>query len=300
MNINLEYYRVFYYVVKYHNFTQAANHLMNNQPNVTRMIRNLENDLGCRLFVRSNRGVTLTPEGSALYTHVKVAMEQLNRGENELRHLIDLQRGSLSIGVSEVALRCFLLPVLKEYQKRYPSVRLKVSNHSTPQAIAALQSGAADMAFVTTPLGDLRELSVTPIREIQEVPICGCAFSSITHKTLSLSELADYPIVSLGEQTKTHRFYSDLFDAHGLTFSPDVEAATADQVLPMVKNNLGIGFVPEEFIESEESGDIFRLKLDVTIPPRSICYVQSAQRPLSMAAKALEKMILSDFREKTP
>ncbi len=292
MNINFEYYRVFYYVVKYHNFTQAAIQLMNNQPNITRMIRNLENELGCRLFTRSNRGVTLTPEGAALYAHVKIAVEQILRGEKEVQHLIDLQRGSLSIGASEVALRCFLLPVLKEYQKRYPAVRLKVSNHSTPQAITALQTGVVDMAFVTTPLGNLRELNVTPIREIHEVPICGSAFASLADKALSLSDLAQYPIVSLAEHTQTHFFYSDLFEKYGLIFSPDVEAATADQVLPMVKNNLGIGFVPEEFISSEEASDIYRIHLNIPIPPRMICHIQSPDRPLSIAAMALNKMII--------
>lgn len=297
MNINFEYYRVFYYVVEHHNFTQAANQLMNNQPNITRMMRNLENELGCRLFIRSNRGVTLTPEGNALYAHVKIAVEQILQGEKELQHLMDLQRGDLSIGASEVALRCFLLPVLKEYQKRYPAVRLKVSNHSTPQAMGALQSGTVDMAFVTTPLEDLHGLHITPIRRIQEVPICGSAFAFLAEKQLSLGELAQYPIVSLSEHTGTHLFYSQLFEKQGLTFSPDVEAATADQVLPMVKNNLGIGFVPEAFISTQESSHIYRLNLTSPIPPRWICYVQSTKMPLSIAAKALEKMIIPDSEE---
>ena len=62
MYINYEHYRIFYYVAKYRSFTQAASALLNNQPNITRTIKNLEDALGCTLFVRSNRGVTLTPE----------------------------------------------------------------------------------------------------------------------------------------------------------------------------------------------------------------------------------------------
>lgn len=291
MNINFEYCRVFYYVVKYRNFTQAANHLMNNQPNITRMVRNLENDLGCRLFIRSNRGVTLTPEGEKLYAHVKIAVEQIAAGEKELKQLIDLQQGTVSIGVSEVALHCFLLPVLKEYQRRYPHVRLKVSNHSTPQAVSALQSGIVDIAFVTTPVEHARELEVLPIREIQEVPVCGSAFAHLAGKDLSLSDLTEYPIVSLGEQTQTYWFYSDLFEKRGLSFAPDIEAATADQILPMVKNNLGIGFVPEEFLENDEGADIYRLHLATPIPTRSICCIQIPDKPLSIAAQELKRMI---------
>ena len=69
ITINYDYYRIFYIVAKCSNFTQAAKILMNNQPNITRSMNNLEQELGCRLFVRSNRGVTLTPEGEKLFAH---------------------------------------------------------------------------------------------------------------------------------------------------------------------------------------------------------------------------------------
>ena len=60
MLTSLDYYRIFYYVAKYRNFTRAADVLLTSQPTVTRTIKNLESDLGCRLFIRGKRGVTLT------------------------------------------------------------------------------------------------------------------------------------------------------------------------------------------------------------------------------------------------
>ena len=63
MDINFEYYKIFYFVGKYGSFTQAARILHNNQPNITRIINNLESELGCRLFFRSKKGVAFTPEG---------------------------------------------------------------------------------------------------------------------------------------------------------------------------------------------------------------------------------------------
>ena len=63
MNIPYDYYKTFYYVALYRSFTKAAEIMLANQPNVTRTIKNLEMLLGCRLFVRSNRSVSLTPEG---------------------------------------------------------------------------------------------------------------------------------------------------------------------------------------------------------------------------------------------
>ena len=84
MAVNYDYYRIFYYVAKYRSFTRAAEILMSSQPNITRTMNNLENELSCKLFLRTNRGVTLTPEGEKLFSHVKIAHEQLQTGELEL------------------------------------------------------------------------------------------------------------------------------------------------------------------------------------------------------------------------
>ena len=66
MYVDWEYYKIFYYVAKYQNFTKAARVLGNNQPNITHSMNRLESQLNCVLFIRSNRGVTLTPEGELL------------------------------------------------------------------------------------------------------------------------------------------------------------------------------------------------------------------------------------------
>ena len=68
MYVDWEYYKIFYYVAKYQNFTKAARVLGSNQPNITHAMNRLESQLNCVLFIRSNRGVTLTPEGELLYS----------------------------------------------------------------------------------------------------------------------------------------------------------------------------------------------------------------------------------------
>ena len=96
LNVNQDYYRLFYYVCRYRSLTKAANILQMSQPNMTRGLNRLEAQLGCKLLVRSTRGVTLTPEGEALYAHVAIAQEQLLAGENELEGITSLQTGSLT------------------------------------------------------------------------------------------------------------------------------------------------------------------------------------------------------------
>ena len=264
MYISYDYYRAFYYVAKYGNVAQAAKLLLNNQPNLTRTIRNLESELGCPLFSRTNRGMKLTPEGERLYAHVRIAFEHIEAGEAELTEARNLQTGTIYIAASEVALRCLLLPVLKQYRLLYPGVHIRISNHSTPQAIAALKDGAADIAVVTTPTVRSASLVETVIRPIQEAAVCSSAFPALTDRPVALSELLDYPIISLGPDTKSFAFYSDFFTDHGLPFHPAIEAFTADQILPMVEADLGVGFVPNEFLESESR--VCRIDLKEQIP----------------------------------
>ena len=128
MDVNFEYYKIFYYVAKYHNFTKAAQALNNSQPNITRAMNCLEQQLNTTLFIRT------TPEGERLYIHVLSAMEQFHAAEEELADSSGLSHGSVAIGASETALNIFLLDKLKSFHMTYPGIRLKLYNHSTPEA----------------------------------------------------------------------------------------------------------------------------------------------------------------------
>lgn len=291
MNINYDYYRIFYYVAKLGNFTQAANALKNSQPNITRTIKNLENALDCTLFIRSNRGVRLTPEGEKLFAHIQAAVKQIQAGEAALALDKSLQSGTVTIAASEVALRCFLLPVLQRYRELYPNVRLRVSNHTTPQAIDTLKNGLADLALTTSPIHAEPALYVESIQKIREIAVCGTAFAELTKHPVTLKELIKYPIISLGAQTKTYAVYTNWFMQNGFTFAPDIEAATADQILPMVKSNLGIGFIPQAFLTEAVENTVLPIQLTVPLPDRSICCLKRTDRPLSIAARELEHMI---------
>ncbi len=290
MNISLDYYKTFYYVAKYQNVTLAANALFSNQPNVTRIIKNLEHALGCPLFVRSNRGVRLTPEGERLYARVKVAVEQIAFAETELDRVKTLQNGVVSLGATEVALHTFLLPVLNEYRRQYPGVRLNILNYTINQAVAALKNHLVDIAIVTTPTGDIRGLKSKALKRVQETAVCGPFFSRLVGTEMSLRDLAEYPLISLAANTRTYEMYSQWFSEKGLIYSPVIEVATADLILPMVKNNLGIGFVPEDFLKDDESPELYRIALAEETPVRFVTLLKRQDDVLSAAAKELVRL----------
>lgn len=294
MNISYDYYKIFYYVAKCGSFTLAAKALINNQPNVTRAIKALERELGCTLFIRTNKGASLTPEGEKLYAHISAAFSHIEAGEAEISLSKAMESGIVSIAVSEVALHGLLLPVLEKYRLAYPKVRIKISNVSTPLAIAELKSGSADFALVTAPTGIKSDMKSVNIKSYSSIAVCGQTFSHLKNKKLQLSDISKYPIISLDTKTTTYKLYSNWFSDNGLVFSPDIEVATTDQLLPMVKHNLGIGFVPEMFLEQDSEKEKFiRLKLNCNIPGGSICLVTKNDRTLSIAAKKLTNMLLS-------
>ena len=293
MHISLDAYRVFYYVAQYRSFTKAAQLLYSNQPNVTRTIKNLEQDLGCTLFIRTSRNVQLTPEGEALFSHIGPAMQQIQIGEEAVHLHTSLQSGTISIGASEIALHHILLPILETFRQEYPGIRLRIFNSNSQQAVSVLKDRLVDFSLLTPPIETDTHFQCTDLATFREVPVCGTAYAQLAASALSLEQMASFPLISLCKVTSTHRLYSDWFQAHGCSFAPDIETATADQILPMVRANLGIGFIPERTAKAAAvDGSIASLQLKEDPPERTICLIKHKDAPLSIAAAKLEEMLL--------
>lgn len=288
MDISYEYYRIFYYAAKYKNLTQAAQALHTNQPGISRTIKLLEHALGCPLMLRSNRGVSLTAQGERLYAHLKIAVEQIQTAETE----IAAAEGSVSIGVSESALRICLLPALKTFKAAYPNVHIRIVSNLTIQAIAGVENGLVDFSLATTPVHIKKPLRQTTVFEYEDVLICSPSSPLLQKAPVALKETLSYPLISLGEHTVTHEFYQDFYRSHGLDFSPSLEAAATDQIIPMVKNDLGMGFLPASMVkEAIEKGEVCQIPLLEEIPKRQIRLIENNNYPLSKAAASLKKLL---------
>lgn len=298
MNVNFEYYRIFYYVAKYNNFTKAAHALGNSQPNVTRAMNCLESAVQCTLFVRTNRGVRLTPEGERLYTRVAAAMSLLQEAEDEMTESAELKQGSIAIGASEIALSIYLLEKLKRFHIEYPRIRIKIYNHSTPQAVQSVKSGEIDFAVVTTPTRTQKPLKEVTLQSFREVLVGGRTFTALGSQELSLAEIQNYPFICLGKETMTYQFYHQLFWNYGVELKPDTEVATTGQILPLVKYELGLAFLPEPMVkQSIAQHEIVPIPLREEIPEREICMVYDSKRPMNVAARRLKKILLEGEME---
>ena len=162
---NLEYYKAFYYAAKMGSLTGAAGELSISQPAVSQAMKQLEGALGAKLFVRSSRGIRLTPEGQVLYEYVKSGYEQISQGEKKLSSMISLDYGELKIGASDMTLKYYLLPLLEEYHERFPKIRVTVTNAPTPETLSLLRQGKIDFGGVSSPAYKEGAFQVLPVRD---------------------------------------------------------------------------------------------------------------------------------------
>ena len=293
MNLNFEYYKVFYYVSKYGSLTRAASVLMTSQPSVTRTIHNLENEIGCRLFIRSKKGVELTPEGRVFYEYISAACAQIFKGENQLTRMVSLENGTVCISATETALHCCLFRAVEKFNHQYPNVRFKLLNNSTSQSIQALKAGKIDMAVVSSaPFQVESPLKMRTLRKYRDILIGADRFHHLKGKVTSLEDLTDYPWISLTSESITRDFLNQYFSEHGLVFDPDIELATTDMILPAVRYNLGIGFIPEEFAADDiRNGNVFEIALEEKLPERNIYLVYDTEYPQSIASKTFQNFL---------
>lgn len=295
MSVSFDYYKIFYYVAKYRNITTAAKALFLSQPTVSKYIQSLEEALGCALFVRSKKGVSLTPEAELLYPHIAQACELILQAEEELFSRQSLQSGVIRIGASEMTLHNYLLPVLETFRAQHPQIKIKIYNYSTPDALAALQNGLIDFAVVVSPI-DVSGLSATPLAHFQDVAIAGRAYFSLKGRRMQLAEITQYPLICMEPGTISRKHLEQFFFDHGVELHPDVELATTDLITPMVAHNLGIGFVPMNFAQKAlAEGTVIRLDIVEKIPARSICLVR-CPAPLSIAGQAFTAMLTDRAR----
>ena len=247
MNINLEYYKVFYYVCLEGSLTAAAQKLCISQPAVSQAVRQLEKEAGARLFFRTSKGVQLTREGELLFRYVKVGVEQLLEGGRMLKRMLDMDMGEVRIGASDMTLQFFLLPFLEQFHRQYPKIKVTVTNAPTPETIRSLEEGKIDFGVVTTPFSCKSGIQKTLVKPIRNVFIAGNSFEQLKGRLLDYSALCGLPCIFLEKNTSTRAFMDGFLLEKGIELKPEFELATSDMIVQFARRNMGIGCVMEEF-----------------------------------------------------
>lgn len=290
---NFECYMIFYVTAKHKNMTSAAAELYLSQPTVSRSIRELEDQLGCVLFVRSKKGVELTPEGELLYRYVETAYQHLESAEHKLKQYRALGAGTLQIGATEMTMQYFLQPYLDSFRTDYPGVSVRLSLGAPENLYARLKSGTIDLALLPYPLAVDETVLLTPFQEYDNVLIAGERFRYLAEHPYHLSDLAGEPFVLLPPGTAVRAAIEMYFSDSHISVAPACEASTMQMVISLIQSGMGIGFVPVPYVrEKLEKGEIFQVDLIEKMPVQQICLCTSRVYSQSAACKEMTDRLM--------
>ena len=289
--MNYEYLKTFYIVSKYQNFSKAANILYTSQPAISRVISNLESELGVKLFTRTKAGVLLTKEGENLFTSIEPSFRYLERIENEIANN-SLMGNNIHIGATVTALHCFLFDFFKKLEKKFPNLHYRIYTGSSSKILSLLESGIIDIGFVTTPFDLKDDIQINNIAEIENILVAGNIFKNELKEEMSIKDLINYPFIllSIDMQFRTH--INEFLSKNDVKIKPVIEADSSDILMPLVEHNYGISFVPKNMAKDGiEKNLAFEVKLKEKIPPRYISYITNKKYPESSIIKDIKKFI---------
>lgn len=290
MSQNLSAYRIFYTVANTRNISKAAKELYISQPAISKSIQKLEDNIGCRLFARSSRGVTLTEEGVLLYSYVKSAFETLSLGEEKLHRSIALGVGHLKIGVSSTLCKYLLLPYLKEFIRRHPHISISITCQSTNETLKLLEENKIDIGLIGKPetaknihfdfLEEIEDIFVATKDYLRNLKMRGVTRSHI---------LQNSTLMLLDKNNMTRQYIDDYLQENHIQVQDSIDISDMDLLIEFAKISVGVACVIKSFVKEElAEGTLVEIPLGIPIHTREVGFAYKTQ---IKATKSLESFI---------
>ena len=291
MNIDFELYRIFYTVANHKNITKASEELNISQPAISKSIKNLEEQLGGQLFVRTKRGVILTEEGREFYNYIKQAIEYISNAENKFTELINLETGCIKIGISTTLTKEFLLPYLEKFHELYPKIDIGIVTNISSELFIKLRNGLIDIIILNlTEMNYGEDIEITKCRKINDCFVVGKNFYEVNE--ISIKDLNKYPLILQSKGSNTREFLDDFCKDHGVILKPNIELASYSLVVEFSKIGLGIGYVTKDYIKKElQNNELRILNIKEKIPSRYIGIATSSNHLPNFSTKKLIEII---------
>ncbi|MFN7723515.1 MAG: CysB family HTH-type transcriptional regulator [Rubrivivax sp.] len=230
------------------NLTTVAEVLHTSQPGVSRQIRELEDELGLDLFLRSGkRLVGLTEPGQA----VMPIIERLLQEADSLRHagadFAKARQGQLRVAATHSQARYALPHAVRDFRAAYPAVSLHLSQGTGRQVADLLLQGEADIGIATEALADVDDLVALPCyRWTHSVVVPHghpLAEADRAGQPLALEQLAAWPLVTYEPGTTGRSHIDQAFGRAGLAANVVLSAMDADVIKTYVELGLGVGLI---------------------------------------------------------
>lgn len=262
--VDLSLYKLFYLVCKNGSFTKTAKELDLTQPSVSYNIKKLEDELGVTLFERENN-LIMTPEAEELLPYVEEALNNLKNGERKINDIVQLKRGTLTIGIPSHIGVFLLTGIIKEFSKKYPNIKIEVICKSTKELFKLLALKELDILIDCSPLEE-NTINYT----VKKIATERCAFAcnslrkELLESTVEIKDIIKYPLIVPLKTSSSTKGLKRLFEKKKIPFEPNFEIATSDMIAEMTEQDIGIGFLFEKTIEKYPN--LEKIEIDCDLP----------------------------------
>ncbi|CAG2153428.1 LysR family transcriptional regulator [Cupriavidus numazuensis] len=283
MNVSTRQLRAFLGVVKYGNFTKAADRLNITQAGLSAMIRELEGQLQCRLFNRTSRTVELTEAGGHMLPFVERALENLDAGVEGLGYVKSLRKGRLRVGATPYLGSTMMPAAIRRFSSERPDLQLELVDAEQPIVQSLVDSGELDAGFgylfnLTSGV-KIRPLFADPLVLVCPIDLApDCRFIA---KPADWEPLRGATLLVLGRTNPLQKLCNDfLADSEAPAFQRR-EARHLATLIGMARKGLGIALLPVSVLEPEEHRELRTIELRLQVPVIEHCVLTKAGAELA-------------------
>lgn len=236
--------RYFVEVVRQQSFTRAAEKLFVTQPTISKMLKNLEDELNCTLLIRDGRKLLLTDTGRVVFERGQAILGEFSQLESELSDINHLHKGVLRLGIPPMVGMLMAEPISR-FRQRYPGVELKIAEFGGLTVQQAVSNGELDMAMTALPVEEDSSLTILPLFNH---PLCVLTPRTAEWEgktSLSPAELASHPLVIYNEEFALSQQLMRLFAEHDVKPRIAVRSGQWDFLAAMVQAGIGVAILPE-------------------------------------------------------
>lgn len=284
-NMNLNLYRVFYTVAKTKSFSESSRVLHISQPAISKHIQNLEYELNTLLFYRTNRGIELTPEATALLVYVEKAYNYLMLGERELQEGKELTKGKVSIGIQPYLSIYYLNDQIKSFMKTHPNITINMSNHDELVLFELLQQHTLDLLIMP---GEYKSTKDLKALELFKVEYCfAYTQNKFNIEKATLDTLSKEPLLLPVKNSKSRTALEKVLSTQSIIVNPTMELETSEMMLNYIKEGIGIGYIPKRIAIQE---NLTIIELEEKLPETPITLIYSDETLTNSSKEFIEEI----------
>jgi len=226
------------------NVSDAAEALHTSQPGISKQIRQLEDELGVRVFVRQGKRLaSLTPAGDSVVATARRALREIGNLKRVGAEFHSEDSGTLAIATTHLQARYVLPPVLRDFAIRYPKVKLELHQGNPTQVAEQTARGDADLGIATEAVAMNRDLVTLPCYRWNRCVLVPRDHPLTKSKPLTLAELARHPIITYDFTFTGRSQINAAFDSAGLVPNVVLTALDSDVIKTYVEMGLGVGII---------------------------------------------------------